>query len=93
MSLRSIANLPFSRRRLVFAIRVANFTDLRALGKTHADKLQASRQTDIDTDCREYKILSLRRKVLKSIFLFRSLQGPEVGIHSAKLVVNHSHTT
>jgi hypothetical protein len=36
---------------------VAKITDLQALGTGHADKLQVSRQADIDTDRREYKIL------------------------------------
>jgi hypothetical protein len=56
MSLRSIANLSFGRRRLVSQF-VAKFTDLQALGKGHAGKLRASREPDFDTDCREYKIL------------------------------------
>jgi hypothetical protein len=56
MNLRSIAHLPFGRRRLV-SLAAARIADLPTLEKGHADKLQASRQTDIDTNCREYKIL------------------------------------
>jgi hypothetical protein len=40
-----------------FSLVVAKITDLRAFRTGHADKRQASRQADIDTDCREYKIL------------------------------------
>jgi hypothetical protein len=40
-----------------FSQFVAKLTDLQALGKGHADKLQASREPDFGTDCREYKIL------------------------------------
>jgi hypothetical protein len=56
MSLRSIANLSFGRRRLVFAIR-RKIYGLAGAWKAHASKLQASREPDFDTDCREFKIL------------------------------------
>jgi hypothetical protein len=80
MSLRSIANLSFGRRRLVFAIR-RKFTDLQALGKGHAGKLQASREPDFDTDCREYKILppAGRSRPKTDLPAFNVLQGLEVG--------------
>jgi hypothetical protein len=45
-----------------FSQFVAKFTDLQALEKGHADKLQASREPDFDTDCREYKILPPARQ-------------------------------
>jgi hypothetical protein len=92
MSLRSIANLSFGRRGLVFAIRRKNY-GLAGTWRGHADKLQASRESDSDTGCREYKICHLRRRRSKTdLPSFDACKRSRLP-HPPKMVVTDSYTT
>jgi hypothetical protein len=78
MNLRSIAHLPFGRRRLV-SLAAARIADLPTLEKGHADKLQLRDRPTLTRTVANTKFCLLRRRSSKTDLACFARKGLEAG--------------